>query len=71
MNQSDGDGCSNCLIDSGYICSGLPSVCTLCGNGQIDSGEECDDSSDICQNCILNEAKIESQETVKSGQAMS
>eukprot|EP01125_Pyxidicula_operculata_P023264 TRINITY_DN998_c0_g1_i3.p1 TRINITY_DN998_c0_g1~~TRINITY_DN998_c0_g1_i3.p1 ORF type:complete len:759 (-),score=59.55 TRINITY_DN998_c0_g1_i3:507-2783(-) len=26
-NSNNGDGCSNCMIESGYICEGSPSVC--------------------------------------------
>ena len=34
-NQISGDGCTNCLIDAGYYCSGA--ICTkYCGNSVID-----------------------------------
>ena len=42
----NGDGCSAaCTIETGFLCSGTPSVCTrdLCGNGAVDAGEQCDD----------------------------
>lgn len=55
-NLIDGDGCTNCTIDSGYVCSGT--FCTkLCGNGVINAGngEVCDDGNTIdydgCTNC--------------------
>jgi cysteine-rich repeat protein len=46
-NVSAGDGCSAaCAIETGYLCSGTPSVCTLaCGNGAINTGETCDDGN--------------------------
>jgi uncharacterized delta-60 repeat protein len=51
-NTNDGDGCSSsCQVESGYSCTGVPSVCTLtgggavCGNGVIETGEACDDGS--------------------------
>jgi hypothetical protein len=33
-----GAGCTNCLIDSGYVCDGnFPSICEFaCGNGSPD-----------------------------------
>ncbi len=57
-NTSDGDGCSStCSQESGYSCSGDPSVCTTtCGDGVVAGTEECDDgnttSGDGCDaNC--------------------
>lgn len=55
-NTVDGDGCTNCQIDSLYVCDnslteaneGTLSVCELpCGNGlkTTGHGEECDDSN--------------------------
>jgi cysteine-rich repeat protein len=40
-----GDGCSaTCAIESGYTCSGAPSVCTTtCGDGLVAGTEVCDD----------------------------
>lgn len=40
-----GDGCdASCAIESGYGCSGTPSVCTAtCGDGIVTGGEGCDD----------------------------
>ncbi|MFH2005595.1 MAG: DUF4215 domain-containing protein [bacterium] len=46
-NVDDGDGCSAaCEVESGWECSGVPSLCTpTCGNGQIGAAEECDDGN--------------------------
>jgi cysteine-rich repeat protein len=40
-----GDGCSGaCAVESGWQCSGEPSVCnTVCGNGILSGSEACDD----------------------------
>jgi len=62
-NVSNGDGCSDsCAIESGYLCSGTPSVCheVVCGDGVIDSPEECDDdgtaNGDGCSNaCVIED----------------
>ncbi len=48
FNTVNGDGCSNdCEIETGYACSGTPSVCVSgpCGDGIIQAGEECDDKN--------------------------
>ncbi|HKZ49973.1 MAG TPA: DUF4215 domain-containing protein, partial [Candidatus Nanoarchaeia archaeon] len=45
---ASGDGCSStCTIESGYTCTGTPSVCTTiaCGNGVLQLGEFCDDGN--------------------------
>lgn len=45
-NVAAEDGCSAaCTIESGYVCSGQPSVCALCGDGVVTAaaGEECDE----------------------------
>ncbi|MFT3697631.1 MAG: DUF4215 domain-containing protein [Kofleriaceae bacterium] len=41
------DGCdAACQIETGYSCTGTPSVCVLlCGNGMIDDDEDCDDGN--------------------------
>ena len=46
-NSTAGDGCAvNCAIETGYGCTGTPSVCTLnCGNGTLQAGEGCDDGN--------------------------
>jgi len=51
-NDVDGDGCTDCMLDS-----------PLCPNGEIDEGEECDDGNDIdsdgCTNrCTINTAPV-------------
>ncbi|MCC6765063.1 MAG: DUF4215 domain-containing protein [Deltaproteobacteria bacterium] len=42
---TDGNGCSaTCRVETGWSCSGTPSVCVAtCGNGVVDAGEACDD----------------------------
>jgi len=59
-NLAGGDGCSaTCTIESGYSCSGQPSVCeTGCGDGVLGDGEQCDDgntnNADGCTNsCVI------------------
>jgi cysteine-rich repeat protein len=44
-NTATGDGCDDtCHVETGYTCTGAPSVCTVnCGNGVLDDGETCDD----------------------------
>jgi cysteine-rich repeat protein len=46
-NTTPGDGCSGvCAIETGFGCTGTPSVCTpLCGNGALNAGETCDDAN--------------------------
>ena len=46
-NSIDGDGCaSNCAVETGYSCTGEPSVCTsTCGDGIVASDEGCDDGN--------------------------
>jgi cysteine-rich repeat protein len=48
-NTTDGDGCSvTCTVESGWTCSGEPSVCaslTSCGDGLLQSPESCDDGN--------------------------
>ncbi|MEI8229910.1 MAG: beta-propeller fold lactonase family protein [Candidatus Peregrinibacteria bacterium] len=68
-NAIDGDGCSSmCVIESGWTCSGTPSVCApRCGNGILDvflrngireTDEECEAPSiscsadKICYHCV-------------------
>ncbi len=50
-NTTDGDGCSlTCQVQSGFTCTGSPSVCTadpVCGNGIIEAGEACDDGNTV------------------------
>src|SRR5262249_43062220 len=45
-NTTDGDGCSsNWEVETGYVGSGEPSVCTPCGDGIVAGGEGCDDGN--------------------------
>jgi len=48
-NKTPGDGCSAiCQIVAGWVCVGVPSVCTLraiCGDGLLASRETCDDGN--------------------------
>lgn len=52
-NAAAEDGCSPaCAVESGWVCAGAPSVCTVdcvdcdsCGDGAIDVGEACDDGA--------------------------
>jgi cysteine-rich repeat protein len=48
-NTLQGDGCSAvCSTESGYTCTGSPSVCTansICGNGLVSGPEQCDDGN--------------------------
>lgn len=60
-NVVSGDGCSAlCATETGYTCTGAPSVCTknpVCGNGTQEGAEECDDgnavNTDACNECKL------------------
>lgn len=50
FNTVNGDGCdSSCQVESGFECSGTPSVCTptggACGDGFVGAGETCDDAN--------------------------
>jgi len=54
MDQVSGDGCSStCLVEVGYQCVGMPSVCNgVCGDGVIVGGETCDDHNTLaCGTC--------------------
>jgi MYXO-CTERM domain-containing protein len=49
-----GDGCSIfCTVESGWSCTGEPSVCTnggpLCGDMRVDTGEMCDDGGESAE----------------------
>lgn len=50
------DGCTGCMIEAGFACTGAPSRCTQggselpfvgCGNGMPDAGEQCDDQNAV------------------------
>ena len=55
-----GDGCSaTCEIETGYACTGEPSVCAIdCGDGIILGDEACDDANSIdgdgCTACAID-----------------
>ncbi|MEM6956766.1 MAG: DUF4215 domain-containing protein [Myxococcota bacterium] len=39
----DGDGCTACVVDEGWTCSGATSVCApVCGDGMVVGAEPCD-----------------------------
>jgi cysteine-rich repeat protein len=43
-NSVAGDGCLACNVETGWSCSGSPSVCVpICGDGLLIGGEGCDD----------------------------
>jgi len=47
-NDVAGDGCFGCAVESGWTCSGSPSVCVpICGDGMIIGGEQCDDGDSM------------------------
>ena len=59
-NVTNGDGCSStCTVQTGYTCTGNPSICaTTCGDGVTAGAEQCDDGNlvngDGCNNtCLL------------------
>ncbi|MEM7151759.1 MAG: DUF4215 domain-containing protein [Myxococcota bacterium] len=55
-----GDGCSDaCVVETGYVCDGEPSVCEIdCGDGIILGDEACDDANDVdgdgCTACVVD-----------------
>ncbi|MBU1219944.1 DUF4215 domain-containing protein [Myxococcota bacterium] len=53
-NTANGDGCdSNCQPESGWTCSGTPSVCTTtCGDGIRAGTEQCDGAQFGTATCI-------------------
>ena len=46
-NISDHDGCSSaCEVETGWVCSGVPSACgPVCGDGHVVGSEGCDDEN--------------------------
>ena len=49
-----------CRVDNGWVCRGVPSVCTfggsmMCGDGIVNGIEQCDDNNGIvddgCVDC--------------------
>lgn len=48
QNTTTGDGCSACVVDPGFTCSGAPSTCvTTCGDGVRAGTEACDDGNTL------------------------
>lgn len=49
MNNNAGDGCNNCLIETGWTCTHTNfrnSVCSpICGDGRKLGNEQCDDGN--------------------------
>ncbi len=44
------DGCTGCMVETGYACQGAPSMCIAvsdgsCGDGRVNAGETCDDGN--------------------------
>ena len=48
-NNFDEDGCDvSCAVETGFACSGDPSVCISdCGDGVVASDEACDDGENV------------------------
>ncbi len=47
-NKMSGDGCSStCQVETGYSCSGIPSLCYDCGDGKKKGAEVCDDGNTV------------------------
>lgn len=47
-NTVSGDGCSSsCQTESGFTCTGTPSICVngYCGDGQVSGYESCDNGA--------------------------
>ncbi len=76
-NTMNDDGCSsNCLVETGWACSGSPqSTCSqipgaICGNAIIENGEGCDDgnvaSNDGCSSSCQVEANYNCEGSPKS-----
>jgi len=63
------DGCSaNCLVEAGWNCTGIPSVCnTTCGDGIAVGLEECDDGNDNNKDNCTTSCKIRDTSSDNSG----
>ncbi len=63
-NLEIGDGCSDsCNLETGFSCSGTPSLCTAtCGDGTVAGTEQCDDGNidngDGCASTCVNEEVV-------------
>ncbi len=55
-NTVGGDGCgATCQVETGWSCTGTPSVCTpICGDGLTVDGEPCDDDNGSNNDACLN-----------------
>ena len=52
-NPTNGDGCTGCMPDTGYACTGMPSSCSpRCGDGMIVGAEQCDGANLAGQTCV-------------------
>lgn len=60
-NTDEGDGCSDiCTVETGYECSGSPSVCTpICGDSILLPGEDCDDGNTADGDCCGSTCSFE------------
>ena len=65
-NATAGDGCSDmCAIETGWTCSGTPSVCsTICGDSIIAGTEQCDDGNTAAGDGCSATCQIETQQSV-------
>jgi cysteine-rich repeat protein len=57
-----GDGCSaTCTVETGWTCSGQPSVCTpICGDSLVLGSEPCDDGNSSNRDDCLNTCQLPS-----------
>ena len=52
-NPTDDDGCTDCMEDPGYNCTGSPSVCdVVCGDAMIHGTEDCDGTNLGGSTCV-------------------
>lgn len=60
-NFKSGDGCSSdCRVETGWACSGVPSRCaSLCGDGLKVGQEECDDGNQLSGDFCDSSCKID------------
>ena len=61
LNSNDLDGCSsNCVIETGFYCTGEQSICaSKCNDTIKTSNEECDDGNSINGDGCSSDCKIE------------
>lgn len=60
-NATAGDGCSaTCAIETGYQCTGQPSVCTpICGDSLVVGNETCDDGNLVNGDCCSSTCQLQ------------